>query len=348
MRKSLLVLVGLALMAGSLLFFAGCGKKERVQTLIISQWGFNMDLLEKNLIAPFEKKYGVKVEYELGNNAERLTKLLARKDNPVVDVALLSGSFALQAMDEGLFLPYDPEKIPNLNKILPAGVDPLGGRSAVGYTITHMGLFYRSDKTAPITTWRDLSRPELQSFISLPDMGTTYGPAVVYMLSKAWGSGFNDTETGWAKLAELSPALKTSWNNNAELNSLTMQEEIYVSPYTSFGWGQLEDTGHPVVSVIPEEGLTGIFNVAGIIKGTKNVDLAHAFIDFLLSHEVQYAQAMALVESPVNVDVILPPEVGSKLTYGDDIINNLVFFDEQEIAANRADWITRWNRVRSK
>ena len=347
MRKSLLVVVSLALVAGNLLFLVGCERKSE-QTVTLSQWGFNMDLLEQNLIFPFERKYGVKVEHELGNNAERLTKLLARRDNPVVDVALLSGSFALQAMDEGLFLPYDPAKIPNVNNILPAAVDPLGGRSAVGYTITHMGIFYRSDRTAPITTWRDLSRPELQSFISLPDMGTTYGPAVIYMLSKAWGNGFNDTETGWAKLAELSPALKTSWNNAAELNALTMQEEIYVSPYASFGWGQLEATGHPVVSVIPEEGLTGILNVAGIIKGSKNVDLAHSLIDFLLSYEVQYAQAMALVESPVNVGVILPPEIGSKLTYGDDIINNLVFFDEREIAAHRSDWIARWNRVRSR
>jgi putative spermidine/putrescine transport system substrate-binding protein len=307
-----------------------------------------MDLLEKNYIKPFEQKYGVTIVNETGNNADRLTKLIARKNNPVVDVAFFAGNYAYQAMNEDILAPYNPAKIPNLSKIIPAAVDPLGGRYAIGYSISHLGIFYRTDKTAPITSWRDLSRSELKNFLSIPHINTTFGPGVIYMLSKAWGSGINDTEAGWAKLAELAGSLKTAYNNSAELNSLITQEEVYVAPYTSFSWGDVEKTGHPVASAIPREGLVGTFSVVSIVKGSKNVDLAHAFIDFLLSYEVQLAEAMDLVDSPVHVDVKLPPDIASKLTYGEDLIKGLFFYDEAEVAKNKADWLARWNRIFSR
>ena len=354
MRKSTLLAMGLVLMLGASLFAGGKPEPKAAdspfagQTLTLSQWGYNMDLLEKNYIKPFEQKYGVTIVNETGNNADRLTKLNARKGSPIVDVVFFAGNFAYQAMNEGLLAPYDPAKIPNLSKIIPAAKDPLGGRYAVGYSLSHLGIFYRTDKTAPITSWRDLSRPELRNFVSLPGINTTFGPGVIYMLSKAWGSGINDTETGWAKMAELAPALKTAYNNSAELNSLITQEEVFVAPYTSFSWGDIEKSGHPVASAVPKEGLVGTFSTVSIVNGTKNVDLAHAFIDFLISYEVQLAEAMDLVDSPVHVDVKLPPEIGKKLTYGDEIVNNLYFYKEEEVAKNKADWLARWNRIFSK
>ncbi|MDL2229482.1 ABC transporter substrate-binding protein [Treponema sp. OttesenSCG-928-L16] len=318
------------------------------QTLTISMWGYNMDLLEKNYIRPFEQKYGVTIVNETGNNADRLTKLVARKNNPIVDVVMFAGNFAYDAMKEGLLQPYDPAKIPNLKEIIPAAVDPLGGRYAVGYSLSHLGIFYRSDKTAPITSWKDLFRPELKGFVSIPGITTTFGPGIVYMLSKAYGGDYSNTEAGWQKIAEIAPNLVTAYGNSAELNSLITQEEVYVAPYTSFSWGNIEATGLPVASAVPAEGLVGTFSVISIVKGAPNADLAHAFIDFLLSYEVQLAEAMDLVDSPVHTKVKLPPEIAAKLTYGEDLISNLFFYNEEEVAKNKADWIARWNKIFSK
>ena len=41
--------------------------------LVISTWGYNGDLLKKYIYEPFEKKYGVEIVLETGNNAARLT-----------------------------------------------------------------------------------------------------------------------------------------------------------------------------------------------------------------------------------------------------------------------------------
>jgi putative spermidine/putrescine transport system substrate-binding protein len=353
MKKRTLVLTLLLITV----LFTACTKKTEAkptdspykgQTLTLSMWGYNMDLLEKNYIRPFEEKYGVTIINETGNNSDRLTKLVARKDNPIVDVAFFAGNYAYDAMNQGLLEPYTPTKIPNLAKIIPAAQDPLGGKFAVGYSISHLGIFYRTDKTAPITSWKDLSRAELKGFLSVPGITTTYGPGLVYMLSKAWGGSTANTDAGWAKIQELAPSLVTVYSTSSDLNALVTQEEVYAAPYTSFSWGDIEKTGLPVASSIPQEGLVGSFSMMSIVKGSKNVDLAHAFIDFLLSYDVQYAEAMDLVDSPVNVDVKLPPEIGNKLTYGDDLIAGLFFYNEAEVAANKADWIARWNTIFSK
>jgi putative spermidine/putrescine transport system substrate-binding protein len=58
------------------------------KTLNVSFFAFNQDLINKNIVKPFEEKYGAKVLFESGNNADRLAKLVARKDNPNIDVVV--------------------------------------------------------------------------------------------------------------------------------------------------------------------------------------------------------------------------------------------------------------------
>ncbi len=362
MKKTLTAFVVVSLLLAAVIPAFAAGKKEAApaaspavdempykgQTLTISMWGYNMDLLEKNIIKPFEKKYGVKIVTETGNNSSRFTKMVARKDSPLVDVALFAGSWAYKAKKEGIIKPYDPAKLKNLSALMDSAKDPLGGKYAVGYTIQHLGLFYRTDKVAPITSWKDLSRDDLKGYLSIPSITTTYGPAVIYMLSKAWAGDYNATDVGWEKIKELAPNLVTAYNRSSELNTLVAQEEVYAAPYSSFAWGTILGTGLPVKSVIPKEGLVGSFSMVSIGAGTKNEDLAHLYMDYLLSYDVQLAEAMDLVDSPARTDIKLPADVASKLTYGDALISKLHFFDHKAMADVQEEWINRWNKIFSK
>jgi len=314
-------------------------------TLTISMWGYNMDILTKNVIVPFEEKYGITIVTETGNNSDRFTKMVARKDNPLVDVALFAGSWAYKAMEEGIVKPYNPSSLTNLNTIMDSAKDPLGGKYAVGYTIQHLGLFYRTDKVDAITSWKDLSRSDLAGFLTIPQITTTYGPTLIYMLAKAWTGDFNNTDAGWEKLKELAPSVVTAYSRSSELNTLVLQEEVYAAPYASFAWGNIKNSGLAVQSVIPEEGLVGSFSMASIGAGTKNEELANLYIDHLLSYDVQLSEAMDLVDAPVRNDIDLPQEIAENLTYGDDLISQLNFFSQKEMAANQEEWIGRWNAI---
>jgi putative spermidine/putrescine transport system substrate-binding protein len=314
--------------------------------LVVSTWGYNQDLLDKNITIPFQDLYDCEIVYETGNNSERLSKLIERGDNPGVDVVHFAGSYTYTAMQEGLLQPYDPEQLPNLADLYDWAQDPLGGQYAVGYAVSSYGLFYRTDEIKePITSWRDLWRDDVKGFVSVPDMGTTNGPATLLMMALAWGGDIDNLEPAWEKLPSLVDQLVTTYMRSSELTSLVQQEEVWVGAVPSFSFAGLTDTGLPIEYVIPEEGLAGFQSVVSVVKGTKNEELAHKYIDFIISHDVQLAEAMDLVDSPTNSTVEVPEDIAAKLTYGEETINSLIFMDEAFVAEHLEEWITRWNEL---
>jgi len=326
----------------------GSDKLYDNEVLTLSMWGYNMDILEKNIITPFEEEYGCEIVVETGNNSDRLTKMVARKENPVVDVALFAGSHTYKAKEAGVIKPYDPSAITNLDSIMEQAKDPIGGNYGIGYSLSNLGLFYRTDKCDEITSWKDLLDPAYASSVSIPTITTTYGPAFIYMLTKAYTGDFEDTEVGWQKLEELAPNLVTAYSRSSELNTLIAQEEVYIAPFSSFAWGSIAGSGLDVAKVIPEEGLPGTFSVASVGAGTKNEALANEFINWLISYDVQLNEALDQVDSPVRLDVEVPQEIADNLAYGDELVNSLYFFDEAEIASHQEEWINRWNSIFSK
>jgi len=321
-------------------------KASKPKVLAVSTWGYNMDLLDKNITVPFEKKYNVKLIYEKGNNSSRLTKLAARKNNPIVDVVHFAGNYTFKAIQQGLLQPYDPSKLSNLKDLYKWAQDPLGNRYGVGYSVSHYGLFYRTDKISkPVTSWRDLWRPDVKGYVTLPDIATTNGPATIILIAKAWGGDENNVDIAWKKLESLKGAIVNTYRRSSELTTMVKQGEVWVGPYASFAWGNLLKTGLPLKSVVPEEGIVGVMSVVSIVKGTKNEDLAYKYINFLISKKVEEAEALDLVDSPTNTKVKVPADKAAKLTYGDKIINSLIFLDQKKLAGLQEEWINKWNSI---
>ena len=71
----------------------------------LSAFGVLQDLLRKDLYAPFEATCNCKIVVDAGNSADRLAKLEARKDNPEIDLEVLSDLDALVADRKGLIEP---------------------------------------------------------------------------------------------------------------------------------------------------------------------------------------------------------------------------------------------------
>ncbi len=314
--------------------------------LVVSTWGFNQDLIDKNLTKPFEEMYNVKIVYETGNNSERLTKLSARGDSPNVDVVHFAGPFTFEASQQGLLQPIDTSQLTNYDQLYDWAQDPLGNGEGVSYAISSYPLIYRSDKVdPPITSWADLFREDLKGFVTVPDLATTNGPATIVMLAQAFGGDIDNTEPAWERLPALADQLVTTYRRSSELTTLVQQEEAWVAPYSSFSIGNLLETGLPLEMVIPEEGLPGAPSVVSIVAGTEKADLAHKYIDFLISNEVQTAMAEDLVDSPTNKEVTVSDAVAPLLTYGDDMINSLLFLDQEKLNSFQDEWLERWNEV---
>ncbi len=312
----------------------------------VSTWGFNLDLIDKNITKPFKAKYGIDIVRELGNNSTRLTKLEVQKKNPVIDVVHFADYYAALAKTKGLIQPIDVSKLKNYEKIYNFAKNPIGDNYAIAYSVFGYGIVYRTDKIkTPITSWKDFWREDLKGRIALPNITITYGPAFMMLTNELWGGKANDPSLviAFDKLAALKPDVVTFYKRSSELINLFKMGEIWAAPVARFAWGRLLATGLPLKWVNPEEGMLGFMSTVSIVKGAKHLDEAYKYIDFILSKEVQEAEAMDLVDSPVNKEVKVPKEIAEKLTYGEEQMKSLRFYDLNFIVENRDKWLKIWN-----
>ncbi len=323
--------------------------QAQTRTLVLSTYGLNNDLFKKHVYEPFKAKCGCEIVLETGNAADRLAKLEARRANPNVDLVQITDVLALEASNKGLLETLDYSRLKNLDQAYDFGRDPLRNRQAVAYTVYSVGLVVRTDKpSATVASWKDLGRPDLAGHLMLANITGNQGLASLFMIDRAWGGLSGDMATGFAKIGEMKAGTVTYYTQTAQMTALFAQDEAWVAPVGRFGWLNLKKTGKPLKWVVPREGQVGMMNVMGIVKGSRNADLAHQLIDFWLGAEVQTALANDLADSPINRNAKPKPEAADALTWGREQIGSLVFMKPELVARERAGWVTQWNRMIAK
>lgn len=311
-------------------------------TLTVSVYGVSQDAYKKDLYTPFEQKCGCTLVVETGNSSERLAKMEARKNDPVIDVAAIADFDALTAVRKDLVQPIDVSKLTSFAQLYDFAKDPVGGHNAIGYTFYSTSIVYRTDRVK-ISSWGDLFSPALKGRVALPNVSTTQGPLTLFMLDKALGGTTPDFATAIGKVGANKDAVVTFYERGAQIPQLLQQDEIDAAVIGRFGWAGVAKIGMPIAWATPKEGQTGGMNVLTLVKGSKNAELAHQFIDFWLSEEVQTKLAMDLVDSPVNTTVKVPENVANAITYGADTAASLSFIPPAQLLENREAWIAGWN-----
>ena len=234
---------------------ATANAQAQTRSLVVSTYGLNGDLLKKHVYDPFKARCGCELVIESGNVAERLAKLEARRNNPVVDLIQMPDFTALEASQKGLLAPIDTAKIKNLDQIYDFGRDPLRNGQAIAYTLYSVGLVVRSDKaSSSITSWKDLWRPDLKGHLMLANITGNQGLATLYMADRAWGGVATDMSLGMGKLAEIKNNAVTFYTQTAQMTALFAQDEAWVAPVGRFAWLNLKKTGKPLAWVVPKEG----------------------------------------------------------------------------------------------
>jgi putative spermidine/putrescine transport system substrate-binding protein len=314
------------------------------KTLTISVYSFSQDEFKELVYDPFEEICGCEIVVETGNSVERLAKIEANKDDPVIDMAVLSTHDALGAARKGLLQPIDVAKLSNHAKLYDIAKDPLGDHLGVGYTFYATSIVYRSDKVT-VESWADLLSPELAGNVALPDVTTNQGPPALYMLGKAMGDTDHGLAAPIAKVGEHADDIVTFYVRSSQLAQLMQQEEIWAAPVGRFAWGRFKDNGLPMAWATPKEGQTGGMNVMVMTADNGNEELALQFMDYWLSTEVQTKLAEALIDSPANAEVVVSDEIAANLTYGADTVATLDLLPADVILDRREGWLEQWNNT---
>ena len=273
--------------------------------LVVSIWGGSWrDLVANTAAKKFTADTGATVEFITGGTIDRLNKAKLAKADPESDLNFTTSHVGWLYANDGLYEPLDMAKIPNAkNLVEEAKISPYHiGTWAYVYTIG-----YRPDlmKGFKFESWGDLWKPEIKGKLAAPDFDPSHLVVVSALLS---GGDAATWEKGQDKLKSLKPSFKAFFATDAASQQMIANGETPVQVILSMNAHHMKREGVPVELVIPKEGgVLGIDTVA-IMKGSKNVDLAHKFVNAMLDPAVQAEAAKIKGASPAVSNATLDAE----------------------------------------
>ncbi|MBL8697922.1 MAG: ABC transporter substrate-binding protein [Alphaproteobacteria bacterium] len=277
--------------------------RAQTRTLVTTGYGgLHEKWFRTAVIEPFEKQTGAKIQFKYGAAGEWLTSSIANKDDPEIDVPMLSLPVAMRAITlEGIFLDLDSARIPNAADVDPMFFD-LYRRRAVGFNYGDFGICYRADKVgAAPKSWKDLWNPAHAGKLLLPDITAGAVLEVIVVSAMIHGGSETNLEPGWAALKQLKPGVLRFFKNNTEPVGLFERAEAQIGAWFSARSYAIKDSGVPLDYVVPAEGApVGVLSFH-IARNTKVRDLAYEFVNFALSKQAQETFANGVEYGPCNV-----------------------------------------------
>ena len=295
---------------------------------------------EEIMIPAFEKKYGVKVLFEGTRSLVNLEKMQKNKGQQYLSVVQMDDPVMIIAVREGLLDPITAAKIPNSASLKP-GVTHMDGMW-VNYLQPWVGLAYNTEKmpVAP-TSWAEAFDPKYKGRVILPSLQNTEGVLNLFLASflksgKPMAEAQKDINSAFAKMVEMKPNILMAYTQEGQAYNLLEQGEAYMV-FGSISTLALarKAKGAPIGLAAPKEGTFSMPSGIALVKGAPQPELAAAYIDMLLSPEIQSKVAEATFALPTNKTVPAPAGLSDLKIHPVDWAN---------VSENRASWVARWDR----
>ena len=235
--------------------------------------------LNKKYVEGFQKKTGVEVELYEGTTGEILARLEAEKDNPVADVVVLaSWSDGLSMKQQDKIMAYTPY---NADKMYDEWID--NDHTLFGTSASAVGVIYNTTIIDKLNVdWSELGDAKYADDIAIPDpqkSGSCKDFLAGYMCA---------TNSNWSAFDKMAKVgLFNAGANKAALSSVTTGEKAILVAGVDYNAYSSMVKGEPINIYYPKSGTVINPRPAMILKSSKNVDNAKAFVDYLLSDEAQ-------------------------------------------------------------
>ncbi|MGF9692537.1 ABC transporter substrate-binding protein [Rhizobium sp. 0TCS1.26] len=319
----------------------------QAEEVVFACWGgASQENFQKAILPPFEKKYGVKVQYVPGGSTYFVSQLQAQKGSPELDVACMDDGPQSIARDLGLLEPLTPARLVETPDIVPAAIGK--DASGVGYGLLAMGLVYNPKALAdagiaPPTSWNDLADPRFKGHVVMGTIDNTPGLFALAMLARANGGGVDNIEPGFAKMKEVAANIG-SFVKGTDMTPYFQQGEAWISVWTNSEMNRfVKASGFPLEFVAPKEGAPVVMPMLSLVKGGPNTEMGAKLIDYLVSSDVQKQFAINSKLGPVNTKVELTEAEAKGVIYK-DAAKSLVALDWSVLNKMRPEWTRRWNQ----
>ena len=344
--KTIKTLAGVALACGVL---SGCGPAK--EELHVYTWS---DYIAADVIKRFEEANNCKVVVDTFDSNEAMyAKLQAGSTG--YDI-IMPTSYQIPLMVKNKMIQkLDHAKLPNFKKNFDKGyasstIDPTF-KYGVPYAVTYTGLAYRKDKVgdAPVDSWKVFDTAALKGRMSLlSDMRETIGGALKFL-----GYSLNSTsaeEIGKAADVVIGWKKNIAKFDNEQYKTAVASGEWFVGHGYSSDIIQIMLEDENIGFSLPKEGFTIAFDEMVIASDSKQVELAHKFIDFCYDPDIAaqnmtevcapmpIAQAFPKLEEKLRKLVVLDP---ATLKRGEVLTD---FSDQPEV---HKMYVKAWDKIRS-
>jgi putative spermidine/putrescine transport system substrate-binding protein len=335
---SLLTAVSVAVLASAPQVWA------QQKTLYVAGYGGSFEkTVRDEVIPPFEKANGVKVEYVAGNSTDTLAKLQAQKGNQQIDVAILDDGPMYQAIQLGFC-----DKVTGLPGDL-LDVAHFKDDRAVAIGLVATGLMYNKKVFAekgwaPPTSWNDLKDAKYNQQLVIPPINNTYGLHALLMLAKMNGGSESDVDAGFKIFKnDINPNVLAYEPSPGKMTELFQSGQAVIAVWGSGRVQSFANTGFPVDFVYPKEGAVTLLTTACPIAKASTSPLASSFIKLLLEPKIQLTMLREYGYGPVVKSVVVPPDLGTMAPIGERA-TKMYAPDWTVINDKREEWTKRWNR----
>ncbi|MFO1540348.1 MAG: thiamine ABC transporter substrate binding subunit [Chloroflexota bacterium] len=305
--------------------------------------------LTPEVLAVFTERTGVAVEILTAGDAGSLVnQSILAGDRPLGDVIFgIDDAFLSRALDAGILEPYRPAALAEVPAALV--LDPEGRATPIDYGDVCLNVdlaAFGGDGPPLPTTLDDLLLPAYRDLLVVQDAATS-SPGLAFLLATIARYGEDGWRDYWAGLrangllvaADWTDAYYTRFSGGAgegdrpivvSYASSPVAEVIYADPRPAT----------PPTGVI-EDGCYRQIEHAGVLRGTDAPAEARAFVDFLLSPEVQGDIPLNMFVSPVLPGAPVPDDYRAFAVVPAAPLR----VDPAVIAAERDRWIAEWTEV---
>lgn len=296
--------------------------------------------LSEDVLAAFTEETGIAVtQVAPGDAGALVNQLVLTKSSPLGDVVYgIDNTFASRAIDEGVLAPYT-------SPALPASAEPyLLGDALTPVDLSDVCLnvdlaWFEENGQEPPTSFDDLVQPEYAGLTVVTNPATS-SPGLAFLLATISAQGEDGWVGYWEQLRDNDVLVVDGWSDAYYVDFSGAEGEgdrPVVLSYASSPPVTIGDDGVPTTAALLDTCFRQV-EYAGVLEGAANPEGAQAFVDFLLSEQVQADVPGQMYVYPIDTTVALPDdwaEFAPLATAPHEV-------PAADIAANRSDWIDTW------
>ena len=352
------------ILAGVLLLAAGCGGQANetetpqpaatdaqattVEQQTLTVMTHDSFSVSQEVVAAFEQEHHAKVVFlKSGDTGSALNRAVLSKANPLADVFYgVDYTFLSRALDEDIFEPYQSPLLENIPDEFE--LDSQFRALPVDYgdvCINYDKSYFEQNNLAVPQSLEDLAKPEYNGLLVMenPAISST---GLAFLLATITHFGEDGYLEYWQSLQDNGVVIVSDWETayytNFSASSGKGPQPMVVSygssPAVEVIYAETELTEAPTASIVGPDTCFRQIEFVGILKGTRNRDLAEAFVDFMLDRTFQADMPTQMFVFPVNEQVELPEVFVENI----QIPEQPATMEYTSIAEKREQWINDW------